>query len=273
MHKRCFAFILVLAPAAAAAQARPAPDSAQARPAAAQVGFSTGLDHQKGRYGTDQSIETSAIRSAVAVRTGRVQLSASLPYLRIDAPGNVVAGGGGGRGFFGLPVIDPARPSERTVRQGLGDLRLGADYGVPVKGFGMTLSGQVKVPTANAAKGLGTGKPDYSVAAELSKTLGAITPFAALGYTVTGDPEGFDLADGLSARAGAAVQLGSRVSGHLGYAYAQSLGPLLPDEQQLAGGLDAELSRAVGVGLYGSAGLSSGAPDLGLGVALRLRSR
>ena len=265
MHKTCFTLALILAAAAPAA----AQKAIEASPA--QFAISSGVEYQEGDFGTGQRVKTTAIRSGVAVRKGQVQLSASLPYVRVDAPGNVVAGGGG---LLGLPIIvDPDRPATRERREGLGDLKLGADYSVPSRSVGLTFSGQVKVPTASAAKGLGTGKADYAVGAELSKTLKAVTPFAGIAYTITGDPEGYDLRNSLSARAGAAVQMSPRVRGHVSYGYAQSVSPLVPDEQQVTSGINADLSQRVGIGLYGSAGLSEGAPDMGVGINLRLKGR
>lgn len=239
------------------------PASAAAAPA---VELSTGLDYREGEYGTGERIETWEVPASVRVQSGRVIVSATLPYLRVDAPGNVV---GGGSGILGLPIIvDPTEPPGRVRREGIGDLELGAAYIVPSEAVGLTLSGQVKVPTASAAKGLGTGEFDYAVGAELSKTFGRVTPFVGVGYTMPGDPGGFELQDSLSARAGAAVQMGKRVRGHVAYGYAQSVSPLVPDEQQVSAGLNAGVSQSLSLGVYGSAGLSEGSPDVGAGVRL-----
>lgn len=242
--------------------------SAVAAPALAEptVELSTGLEYQEGEYGTGKSIETWTVPTSVRVQSGQVILSATLPYLRVDAPGNVVGGGGG---TLGLPiVIDPTQPPERARREGVGDLELGAAYVVPTDAIGLTLSGQVKVPTASTRKGLGTGEMDYAVGAELSKTFGSVTPFVGVGYTMPGDPEAFELRSSLSARAGAAVQMARRVRGHVAYGYARSVSPLVPDEQQVSAGVNAGVTDQVSLGVYGSAGLSEGSPDVGAGLRL-----
>jgi hypothetical protein len=239
-----------------------------AAPAVAKptVELSTGLDYEEGDYGTGESIETWRVPTSVRVQSGDVTFSATLPWLRIDAPGNVVGGGGG---ILGLPIIvDPTQPPERIRREGVGDLELGAAYTLPSRAVGLTLSGQVKVPTASPAKGLGPGEFDYAVGAELSKTFGRVTPFVGVGYTMPGDPEAYELHDSASVRAGAAVQIGKRVRGHVAYGYAESVSPLIPDEQQIATGINAGLSDRLFVGLYGSAGLSEGSPDVGAGLRL-----
>lgn len=236
-----------------------------------EVELSAGLEYQQGEFGTGQSIETWSIPVALRVSAGALQFSASLPFVRIDAPGNIVGGGGG---LLGLPIIvDPTQPAERQRREGIGDLRLGAAYTVPSESVGLTFSGEVKVPTASEEKGLGTGAMDYAVGAELSKSFGRVTPFVGVAYTLPGDPEGYELRNSLSARAGAAVQMAKRVRGHVSYGYAQSVSPLVPDEQEISTGVNAGLSNNVVLGLYGSAGLSRGSPDVGAGLQLGFKLR
>ncbi|MFN3945028.1 MAG: hypothetical protein ACK4K7_08870 [Allosphingosinicella sp.] len=245
-------FVLAAAPALAAPRAE----------------LSTGVEHQQGEFGTGQRIETLTVNNAVRIDGDRLSLSAQLPWHRQEAPGNVVGGGGG---LLGLPiVIDPTRPPTREVREGVGDLRIGAGYRLPVPGgIELGLAGEAKLPTA--ARGLGTGAADLSVSAEASKRIGDVTPFVAVGYAMPGDPEGYDLRNALFARGGVAAQLAPRVRAQLAYGYAQSVSPLVPDEQKLSGGLNAGLGDRLSLGLYGSAGLSAGAADMGAGLRLGWR--
>lgn len=244
--------------------------AALASPLAAQTSgtktdLSAGIEYKEGEYGTGQRIETISAPIGLRLSSGQFQFGATLPYLRIDAPGNVVGGGG----LLGLPIIvDPTQPATRQRREGIGDLRLGAAYTVPMSSVGLTFSSEVKLPTASAAKGLGTGEVDYSVGAELSKAVGRVTPFLGIGYSLPGDPEGYELRNSLSARAGAVVRMSPQVRGHVSYGYAQSVSPLVPDEQQVATGLNASLSPRLSLGVYGSAGLSEGAPDIGAGLQI-----
>lgn len=77
---------------------------------------------------------------------------------------------------------------------GVGDVKLGAKYkflddyhGAPV---GLAVRGFVKLPTADEAKGLGTGKPSYGADLLLSKSLGRVADLhGALGYQINGDPD------------------------------------------------------------------------------------
>lgn len=230
--------------------------------------ISTGIEYEEGEYGTGQRVSTTSIPASLRVSGGQFQFVATLPYVRIDAPGNVVGGGG----LFGLPIIiDPSQPTSREKREGMGDLLLGAIYTVPSRDVGLSFSGQAKIPTASEAKGLGTGKVDYAVGAELSKRIGRVTPFVGLGYSLPGDPDGYELRNSLSARVGAAMRISQTVRGQISYNYAQSASSLVPDEQQLSSSLHTNLSNRLSLGLYGSAGLSEGASDVGAGVQIGFR--
>lgn len=241
------------------------------RPASSSpsVEMTGGLEYQEGKHGTGQKIETLSTPVTARFSTGRIQLSATLPYVRVDAPGNVVAGGAG---LLGVPIIvDPSQPATRDRREGLGDLKLGAAWSVPNSLFDLTLLGQVKLPTASAHKRLGTGETDYMVGAEVARRFGSLTPFAGLSYTLPGDPSGYELRNSLSARAGLAAALSQRVRGYVSYSYAQSLSRLVANQQQVTTGINAGLSNRLTLGLYGSAGLSEGAPDAGAGIQLGIK--
>ena len=237
--------------------------------AGTRASISSGAEYSQGKYGTGSRIKNWSMPTTVRVGAGRVEFSASVPYQRTEGPGNVVAGGGG---LLGLPIlVDPTRPATRQVRKGWGDTTIGAAYNVPTSGIDLALIGQVKLPTASKKKALGTGKADYAVGAEVSKAFGRVAPFAGVAYTMRGDPDGYELRNGVAVSAGAAVPLSASTRAMLSYGYEQAASRLLPDEHQVTGGLSGDLSKHVGWTAYGSAGLSEGAPDMGAGVALRLK--
>lgn len=235
----------------------------------AAIEASVGVDYEHGDYGTGQNITKVTAPAAVKVSSGRFQLAASLPYTRIEGPGNVVSGGG----LLGLPIIiDPTKPTGgRSRREGIGDLTLGALYAIPARAVNVTLSAEVKLPTAE--KDLGTGRTDYAIAAEASTNIGNVIPFAGIGYTMPGDPEGYSLRNSLSLRAGLAARLGQRTRGYLAYSRSQSVSESLPDEQQVTSGLNTAVADGLSLGIYGTAGLSDGAPDVGAGIRLGVRIR
>lgn len=232
------------------------------------VEITSGVEYQQGSYGLDENVDLLSVPTTLTVRHGKLMLAASLPYVRLSAPANVVTGGG----VLGVPIIVPPTTStERRTRSGIGDLRLTGSYTVSAAPVGLSLSAQVKLPTASFAKGIGTGKIDVAVGGELFKQMGRVTPYLDLAYTMPGSPAGYHLDDSLSGQIGAAMQLGRRVRGRLGYAYAQAISPTLDDQQLLVAGLDMGVAQQTTLALYGSAGLSHGAPDAVAGLRIGLR--
>lgn len=259
------AIALLSAPAAAGEAQGQQPVSSPRSTTVVEV--STGVEYDEGDYRTGQKIRRLSVPTTVRVGAGRLEITATVPYTRLDGPANVVAGGG----LLGLPVIvDPTRPTTgRNRREGLGDVTAGASYQVPTSVVDLKASGEVKLPTAS--RKLGTGKTDYSVAAQASKTIGAVTPFFGVGYTMPGDLEGYSLRNSLSLTGGMAATLGARTRGFLSYSRGQSVNADLPDGQQVTAGVNTTLSDRVSVGAYGAAGLSKGSPDLGAGIRLGVR--
>lgn len=229
------------------------------------VELASGIEYEEGDYGMETQISSMSVPTSLRVTTGHLQLVAILPYRRVEAPANVVPGG-----LLGLPIIDPTTPrDERTTRKGLGDLTLGALYGVSAGGVDVTLSGSVKVPTAD--EGLGTGKTDYTVGAEISKTLpGGAIPFAGVSYTMPGDPEGYSLHNGYAFTGGVAAAIGARARGYVSYRYAKSPSPLTANDQRLNAGLNMEFGDRLSLGVFGAAGLSEGSPDVATGLRIGL---
>ncbi len=226
-----------------------------------------GVDYQRGDYGTGAEVETVSTSAGVAVRKGRVRLGAAVPYLRTTAPVDVVVSQGG---LLGTPLLaSGGKQTVRTRREGLGDATLQATYDVPVAGFAASLGAGLKLPTASRAKGLGTGKVDYAVNAQVARALAdGITPFAAVGYTILGKPDDFALRNTLSGTAGTRVALSPRTSAALSYSYEQSASRTLADRQSLGLGLGIALGRKMQLGVQGEAGLSSGAPDMKVGLRI-----
>ena len=266
------ALALVALPLSAplAAQTAEPASAERTRPRAPGAQLTSGIEHKSGTYGTGQRLATTAIATGLQVSSGQFQLSATVPYVRVEGPGNIVGGGG----LLGLPIIvDPTRPSTRSRREGIGDTRLAANYTLPTRSVGLGFSGEVKLPTASPSKGLGTGATDFALGAEVSKSLGPVTPFVGVTYTLAGDPDGFELRNTLSGRAGAAIQMSQNLRGHLAYGHAQSASAELEAERQISTGFAANVSEALSLGFYGSAGLSRSAADVGAGIQLGFRIR
>lgn len=226
-----------------------------------------GVDYEQGTYGTGAKVETASAKIGVGLRKGRVRLAAALPYVRTTAPVDVVVSQGG---LFGAPLLGSSTSQTvRTRREGIGDTSIEAAYDLPAAGFIASLGAGVKLPTASHAKGLGTGKVDYAVNAQLARPLrGGITPFAAVGYTLVGKPEGFAVRNTVAASAGTRIALSSLASAVISYSYEQSAARSLADRQSIGLGVGVGIGKRLQLGLQGDAGLSRGAPDAKLGLRL-----
>ena len=132
---------------------------------------------------------------------------------RADVPTSVTTGGrsgaDGGRGGrtgtgsgttrgTSAPAVGSSSdaPAVEAAGCGMGDIIVrGRHYVLDERGILPTVAirAHVKVPTASAERGLGTGRPDEGIAIEISRSLGAGTlAMVDGGYTVIGKPTDVD---------------------------------------------------------------------------------
>lgn len=234
---------------------------------AAQNGVGVGAEYTTGKYGGTESTDTLYIPFVVRHQSGPLVLKATIPYLRITGPGNVV-GAGDDR------IIIPGASSARRTQSGLGDIVASAFYNLSDErkaAFGLDVGAKVKLPTADEAKGLGTGETDYALQADLFKPLGAVTVFGSLGYRWYGDPPGTPLRNVPYGSIGASRRLSQETT--IGAAY--DFRPRI-----VAGG--SEISEATAfwsqrlggnwrMQIYGVVGFSDASPDAGAGILLEQR--
>jgi len=155
--------------------------------------FATGFDYSQGTFGDAGSTVTVSMPVVLKYETGRSSYKLSVPHIRETAPsgGNVI-----GVDDSGNPITDGVGP--RSSELGLGDAVIGWTYELverPWHGVLVDVTGKVKLPTGNKAKGFSTGKADYTLLADVYFPAGAFTPFAGAGYRVTGNPDGLALRD------------------------------------------------------------------------------
>lgn len=230
-----------------------------------RLSASTGVDYSSGDYGAAEDTEILVIPLVLRATTGDMAFTASVPYIRIDGPAGVVVGPGG------EPL--PGTGTGTGVREGMGDLNLGAAYtftGAERGGVEFTVSGNVKLPTSKDSDQLSTGETDYTIKGEISAPMGSVTPFASVGYRFLGDPEGFDLRNGPTASAGFSAPLGRSVL-IASYDYARSISAAVEDSHSLFSGISVPLGSRLNLTGYGVAGLSQGAPDFGVGLLVTVR--
>lgn len=158
---------------------------------AADWSLSAGMDYSNGRYGGGQATETWSVPLTLKREGERSTLKITLPWVRVATPsgGNIVDVDPAGQ-----PIYDGNGP--RITEEGRGDAVVSYVWSVwpkPLQGFLLDLGAKVKLATADKAKGLGSGKNDYFVQADVYYLAGALTPFVTVGYRLPGDPAGLPL--------------------------------------------------------------------------------
>lgn len=237
--------------------------------AAAQTvnSLSAGAEYTSGKYGGTETTDTLYVPFVVKQETGRWTLKATIPYLRISGPANVV-GAGADR------VTIPGAGTGRRTESGLGDIVASAFYNLADErsgGLGLDLGAKVKLPTADEAKGLGTGKADYALQADLFKPLGDITVFGSLGYRWYGDPAGVNLRNVPYGALGASRRLSSETTIGVAYDFRPRITSGGDEVSEATAFWSQRLSREWKLQLYGVVGFSDASPDAGVGALMERR--
>ncbi len=229
--------------------------------AAERGGFSlnAGVDYSTGKYGGAAATDIWYFPVTGKFETGPWLMKLTVPYLRISGPANVV---GGDR------VVTGAAAGTRT-ESGLGDVVGNASYAAWYDrdaAMGLDLGGKVKFATASSKRGLGTGKNDLAVYADLYKGLGNLSLFTTLGYKWLGDPAGFNLNDVWYGSLGGSYKLGSgKDSLGLAYDWREKTSAAGSHTSEMTAFWSRKLEGETKLQVYLVGGLSDGSPDLGLG--------
>ncbi len=269
-----FTLALIAAPAALAqtAPADSAPSQSQGdgeRPEnrSLRLSLATGVDVSGGDFGDENGVVTTTIAVPTSLRLnwGDFRFSVTVPWLSIEGPGGVVADG---------VIIDPDAVGTVETNSGLGDVTLGVNYSVPSALTGnwfVEFQSRVKIPTSDIEDGRSTGEVDVGFTGDVGYSFGKFSPFVSVGYRFRGDPEGTDLNNTVSTSVGASYLIGSGVSVLATYDYQQRTVDSAEASQEIFGAFSGPVGKKVRWTLYGSVGLSDGAPGGGAGFQLTLR--
>jgi hypothetical protein len=182
--------------------------------------LTTGVDYSSGDYGGSTRSETFAINASFDREFGPLSVGVSRSYLRVTNPGVSIPGVGPVVSQETITRVSATNPRLATwlarysasrssasaaddeTEDGLGDTYAYGTYTfAPVGRLGWepSLSAEVKFGTADADKGLGTGETDYRISASLRKSGERRGLALGIGYQFLGDPDGFELNNGLFA--------------------------------------------------------------------------
>jgi hypothetical protein len=188
------------------------------------------------------------------------------------------SGGSGWGGSGGGTTTTPTTTTTTTAvvasqslgkRSGLGDMTASATYTFDVgANTYLDLTGQVYLPTGDAAKDLGTGETDYSFGGELGHDGEGGGYYASGGYRVRG---GAGRSDGPYAAAGGYGRFGKStiVGAEISWSKASISG--IDDPAALTAYVSFDIHQDVRLSTFAEAGLSKNAPDYSAGLTLTWR--
>ncbi|WP_211277322.1 transporter, partial [Erythrobacter donghaensis] len=264
MRKSKFILVLTLIGGPAFAQEAAPASSDDPKPETAITLF-VAADYVTGDL-ADREYDTVSFSTGARVTSGRFSFAASIPYIVTSAPEDLIVSGGGllGTALLSRPSTQPGT----VTREGIGDLTLQADYQLPVGRLNASFGGIIKVPTASREAALGTGEVDLGINGQISQRFGNVIPFVTAGYTVVGEPAGFDVRNTLSGAVGSQFLVSNLSSVTVSYSYDQAATELVGDNQSVGLGFATSLTNRLQLGVDARAGLSTDAPDARIGLRL-----
>jgi len=222
-----------------------------------------GVTDTNGAYGTPNNTNVLLGLTTLSLSNDSFKFSASLPYMRISGRGLLVFDANGN------PIVINRRVNGPTdVRTGWGDLTLSASYTIPpavLADFQVRVTGITKLPTAPARRRLNTGEADFGMNVDVSRSFGDWTPFVTVGYLNRGQPTGFTFYDTSSVAVGASYMLRDNLVAVVSYDYDSADAPQVTAGHELMGSLSWIQNDKLTLTGYGTVGLSSGSPDVGIG--------
>ena len=236
------------------------------RTCADDFGFRVGVggEYSSGDYGGQESINETYLPVNFIYDAPRVTLRVTVPYLSVRAPEGTITEGPDGEIVVGEGPV--------TTESGIGDVLAALTvYDVLVLGQGdyaMDFTGKVKFGTADEDDGLGTGKNDYSIEANLFRFFDQFTLLGVGGYVVRGDPPEVDLQNGFYASLGGTYRVTDRARAGLFYDYREASLEGSDALQEISATLSSRLGTSWWASAYVLAGIGDASPDWGAGLSL-----
>ncbi len=222
----------------------------------------TGADYSAGHYGAALDTTVWSIPVDLKAQLGPVRLQASLPYVFLKGPGQIVSG----------VIVSNPGSTAITSRSGVGDLNLSAAYLVTRENGAVPsieLGGGAKLPTASTL--IGTGETDYSANISLYKS---VTPkvmlFGSFGYSWLGSPSAYKLENGITASGGLNFRPTDRENYGVSLAYREPVAAGLQGQAVVSPYMTYRFTNRWGITLYGMAGFNDASPRVGGGIRLSL---
>lgn len=241
-----------------------------------ELSLGSGVSYTSGTYGnnTGSSASTHILAVPFTARYERDAwtLRATLPYLRITGPGNVVPGVGPTAtvSAVGLALLGASRSSQAssTTVSGLGDASVAATYMFYAadKAAGVGLTGRVKFATGDERQSLGTGSTDKGFQLEGFRQFERNRLFVAVGYTFFGDSPIAQFQNVANFGAGASHRTDTDDVFGVTFDARQAGSPAPSALRELSSFWTHPIDRNWRMQLYALKGFATGSPDWGAGL-------
>lgn len=201
----------------------------------------------------------------VAINNWRFKTT--VPWLEVDGPGNILVNLGS--------VGQPAYVRDSAAVSGRGDVLVSATYELPMWSQGapfVDVGVEVKVPTAETSKGLGTGKVDVGAQLDLYQMLGQTTTFVTLSYRYRRSSPYFEqLHNSWALSLGGSRAIHDTLQAGLIYDYRQAVSEFTEATHELLPYVSWSPDARWSLMVYFSRGFSHDSPDRAIGTQLSLR--
>ena len=236
-----------------------------------ETNVSIGLEYDRGDFGTDQTSYYFQVPLSISYRKNDYLLELWVPFAATNAiTENIIIGAPEKGG--GPPTSPISTTTQETDEYGLGDIFLAATYFLPSRTRSeYSVTGVIKLGTADRDKLLGTGENDYALEGGFSTPVGKTHLFGALGYQLTGDPPGVDLNNVFYGRIGNALPLQNNREVGLSIYLSEALAAGRQSFTELDIFYTAMLSRNRRMYSYFRKGFTDSSPDWGLGIRYTYR--
>lgn len=243
---------------------------AAALASAADGDFSAGVgaNYSTGKYGGSTPTRIWSIPFMARYETDLWTLKLTVPYLRVTSPANVIPDIGSFSGSGRPPRRAPGTTTESGFGDTVGSATYTAYYDADTK-RGLDLTGKVKLPTADADRGLGTGSVDESFQVDVYQTRGRFTMFADVGYTFFGHSDFVQLDNALYYGLGFSEKLNPEDSLGISFDGRQRVTPGGGPQREVTAFWNRRLDRDTRLQAYVLKGFADGSPDWGVGASLR----
>ena len=219
--------------------------------------LSLGGYYSDGDYGEIVDTEIFYFPLSYELRRGKWGFQLSLPHLEVTGLGNVLVNVGG--------VTRARAETQESTSSGLGDAQASVIYqfdplteNTPF----IDLRFDVKIPTADEGKSLGTGEYDYGVQVDIYQAVASSTLFGSIGYKFRGKSNLFEgLEDGAYVQLGVARPLSDRWNIGLIYDYREAASSLSKESHDVLPYFSWEATANWSFTGYAAWGFTEASPD------------